>query len=469
MASKSKTVFVCDQCGYESVKWLGRCTSCGTWNSMKERKITAEKPGASPERYVKSNAKVSKLSDVSVTHEQRISCGIGELDRVLGGGLVVGSLVLVGGDPGIGKSTLLLQAAQNLSENWDVLYVSGEESEKQIKMRADRLRSEENDISLYCETDIEKILAAAEEVKPDVLIVDSIQTVYSEEISSVPGSISQVRECCMMLMKYAKQTGTAVFIVGHVTKEGTIAGPRILEHMVDCVLYFEGERHQSYRILRAVKNRFGSTNEIGVFEMEGDGLTEVDNPSMALLMGRPKDTPGSAVVCTTQGTRPILAEVQALVAPAGYGNPRRMSTGIDYNRMAMLLAVAEKRLGINLQNMDVYINVAGGIRITEPAADLAIITAVVSAYQGKSIPEDTVTIGETGLTGEIRSVNQMDKRLAELAKMGFKKCIIPKGKGSKAPEGMVVQTAENLSDVVKLCFGTRGGKRRNDIAGTCED
>lgn len=451
MASKSKTVFLCEECGYESPKWYGKCPACGAWSSLKERKISEPVKGASPERKVVSDSKVTKLNDVTVTKEQRISCGIGELDRVLGGGLVTGSLVLVGGDPGIGKSTLLLQSAMSLSKRFKVLYVSGEESEKQIKMRADRLSAASCEMNLYCETDIDKVLAVAGEIKPDVMIVDSIQTVYSEDIASVPGSISQVRECCMMLMKYAKQSGTAVFIVGHVTKEGTIAGPRILEHMVDCVLYFEGEHHQSYRILRAVKNRFGSTNEIGVFEMESNGLREVENPSGAMLMGRPKNVPGSAVVCTVTGSRPILAEVQALVAPTGASNPRRMGTGIDYNRMAMLIAVMEKRLGLSLQNMDVYINVAGGLKITEPAADLAIISAVVSAYTGKPVPEDMAAIGETGLTGEIRNVNQLDKRIAELEKMGFKKCIVPQG-GKVKKTDVEIKTAENLSDLVKYCF-----------------
>lgn len=451
MATKSKSVFLCDECGYESPKWYGKCPSCGAWSSLKERTVSNTVKGASPERRVVSNSKVTKLREVTVEHEERVSSGIGEFDRVLGGGIVTGSLVLVGGDPGIGKSTLLLQSAMKLSKDHSVLYVSGEESEKQIKMRADRLSDKTGDMSLYCETDIDKILETANEIKPDVMVIDSIQTVYSEEISSVPGSISQVRECCMMLMKYAKQSGTAVFIVGHVTKEGTIAGPRILEHMVDCVLYFEGERHQSYRILRAVKNRFGSTNEIGVFEMEGDGLHQVENPSAALLMGRPENTPGSAVVCTVEGSRPILAEVQALVAPTGGANPRRMGTGIDYNRMAMLLAVIEKRLGLSLQNCDVYINVAGGLKISEPAADLAVISAVISAYTGKPVPENLAAIGEIGLTGEIRNVNQLDKRISELEKMGFKKCIVPKGGKVKKTEAEI-KTAENLSDLVKYCF-----------------
>ncbi len=460
MASKSKTVYLCDECGYESPKWLGRCTSCGAWNSLKERKISVSPAGASPERKLAPDSKVVTLKSVTASNEERLLCGIGELDRVLGGGLVIGSLVLVGGDPGIGKSTLLLQTAGLMAENADILYISGEESEKQIKMRADRLGSGDKDIRLYCETNIDKILSAAENLKPHVMIIDSIQTVYSEEISSVPGSITQVRECCMMLMKYAKQSGTAVFIVGHVTKEGTIAGPRILEHMVDCVLYFEGERHQSYRILRAVKNRFGSTNEIGVFEMEGDGLHEVENPSTALLMGRPKDTPGSAVVCTVQGSRPILAEIQALTSPSGYGNPRRMGTGLDYNRTAMLLAVTEKRLGLNLQNMDIYINVAGGLKINEPATDLAVIMAVVSAYTGKPIPEDVAAIGETGLTGEIRSVNLIDKRVSELSKMGFKRCIVPGGCKVKAPDGTKLLYADNLSAAVRLCFS---GKKEENV------
>ncbi len=451
MSTKSKTVFLCDECGYESPKWYGKCPSCGAWSSLKERTVSSPVKGASPERKIQSVNTVTKLSVVSVNREERISSKIEEFDRVLGGGIVTGSLVLVGGDPGIGKSTLLLQSAMKLSEDYTVLYVSGEESEKQIKMRADRLSDKPGDMNLYCETDIDKILVSANEIKPDVMIIDSIQTVYSEEISSVPGSISQVRECCMMLMKYAKQSGTAVFIVGHVTKEGTIAGPRILEHMVDSVLYFEGEHHQSYRILRAVKNRFGSTNEIGVFEMEGDGLHEVENPSAALLMGRPENTPGSAVVCTATGSRPILAEVQALVAPTGSSNPRRMGTGIDYNRMVMLLAVVEKRVGLSLQNCDVYINVAGGLKITEPAADLAVISAVISAYTGKPIPENMAAIGEIGLTGEIRNVNQLDKRIAELCKMGFKKCIVPKGSKVKNADAEI-KTAENLSDLVKYCF-----------------
>ena len=454
MASKSKTVFLCDECGYESPKWYGKCPSCGAWSSLRERTVSSPVKGASPERKMQSDSKVTKLSAVTVEKEERISSTIEEFDRVLGGGIVTGSLVLVGGDPGIGKSTLLLQSAMKLSKEYAVLYVSGEESEKQIKMRADRLSDKPGDMNLYCETDIDKIIENANELKPDILVIDSIQTVYSEEISSVPGSISQVRECCMMLMKYAKQSGTAVFIVGHVTKEGTIAGPRILEHMVDCVLYFEGERHQSYRILRAVKNRFGSTNEIGVFEMEGDGLHQVENPSSALLMGRPENTPGSAVVCTIEGTRPILAEVQALVAPSGGGNPRRMGTGIDYNRMTMLLAVVEKRLGLSLQNCDVYINVAGGLKISEPAADLAVISAVVSAYTGKTIPENMAAIGEIGLTGEIRNVNQLDKRIAELEKMGFKKCIVPKG-GKVKKTDAEIKYAENLSDLVRFCFKSK--------------
>ncbi len=450
--SKGKILYMCDECGYETPKWYGKCPSCGAWSSIKEHKIAPALKGASPERKVVSDSKPVNLNNIKSSAEERILCNISEFDRVLGGGIVVGSLVLVGGDPGIGKSTLLLQASLKLSGDKEVLYVSGEESEKQIKMRADRLLDKGKNMSLYCETDIDKIISVAEELKPDIMVIDSIQTIYSEDISSVPGSISQVRECCMMLMKYAKQSGTSIFVVGHVTKEGTIAGPRILEHMVDCVLYFEGERHQSYRILRAVKNRFGSTNEIGVFEMENDGLHEVENPSMAMLMGKPKDAPGSAVVCTMEGTRPILAEVQALVSHCGGGNPRRMGTGIDYNRMAMLIAVMEKRLGINLQDKDVYINVAGGLKITEPAADLSIISAVISAYTGKVIPPDMVAIGETGLTGEIRNVNHIDKRIAELNKMGFTKCIIPGGSKIKDNNECSLYKANNLGDIMKICF-----------------
>ena len=448
--SKVKTVFVCQECGFESPKWLGKCTSCGSWNTMTEEIVTPSSPSLSgiSEKPV---SQVVPINQITASQESRVRCGIGELDRVLGGGLVLGSLVLVGGDPGIGKSTLLLQCAKTLSAAHPVLYASGEESQSQIKLRADRLGAVSDTLYLYCETDIDRVISAAHKLSPVALIVDSIQTMYTGDINSVPGSVSQVRECCLRLMKFAKTENISVFVVGHVTKEGTIAGPRILEHMVDSVLYFEGERHQAYRILRAVKNRFGSTDEIGVFEMKDRGLQEVENPSLMLLAGRPKDTPGSAVVCSMEGTRPILAEIQALISPTGFGTPRRMTTGIDYNRATMLLAVVEKRLHIPMQNQDAYINVAGGLRLVEPAADLALILAVLSGFQNLVLPDDLASIGEVGLTGEIRSITHVQRRVSELEKLGFHKCILPRDNmdGIKTQQ-MSLYPVSNVGEVMEV-------------------
>lgn len=447
--AKEKTVYVCQECGFQTGKWMGKCTACNTWGSLVEE---IQRPAAGGSTFLpKNKVEIKKLSEVEIDTTQRMHTGSAELDRVLGGGLVQGSLVLVGGDPGIGKSTLLLQTAKDLTKQGAVLYVSGEEAAGQIKMRAQRLGIEPDELYLLCETDLDSVLEAAQNTKPTVLVVDSIQTVFTADLSSAPGSVGQVRECCLRLMKYAKTTGTSVFVVGHVTKEGAIAGPRVLEHMVDCVLYFEGERQQAYRILRAVKNRFGSTNEIGVFEMKDCGLCEVPNPSLMMLSGRPEDAPGSAVVCSMEGTRPILAEVQALVSPSGFGNARRMASGIDYNRATMLLAVIEKRLGINMQNQDAYINIAGGLRIMETAVDLAVVLAVLSGVKNVALPYELAAIGEVGLTGEVRSISFAEKRIAELDKMGFQMCILPKANLQGLPKTkMELFGVANLADVIKI-------------------
>jgi len=444
---KQRTKYVCHLCGYETAKWMGKCPACDGWNSLEEALVRGEKKAAT----ITASTRVPQpLSAVDVTDYSRINCGITELDRVLGGGTVRGSLVLVGGDPGIGKSTLLLQLAANLEKSATLFYVSGEESEKQLKMRADRLCSESPSFFVLSETDITVIAGTLEQVKPDVLIIDSIQTMYHPEITSAPGSVSQVRESTMMLMRYAKETNTAVFIVGHVTKDGALAGPKVLEHMVDCVLYFEGERNHSYRVLRAVKNRFGSTNEIGVFEMTDHGLLEVENPSKMLLEGRPDSASGSAVVCTIEGTRPVLAEIQALVSPSGFGTPRRMATGIDYNRVNLIIAVLEKRVGLNLQNQDAYINIVGGIRLDEPAVDLATALAIASAFRNKPLDTELIAIGEIGLTGELRAVNQIERRLSEAVKLGFKTCLIPmsNAKNLHIPQGLKVLSAKNITEAL---------------------
>ncbi len=461
--AKAKTIYVCQECGFQTAKWMGKCTACGSWNSLVEE---IDHPTIEGVFNKREKAEVKPLNEVQMDETKRMHTGSKELDRVLGGGLVQGSLVLVGGDPGIGKSTLLLQTAKGLTEQGDVLYVSGEEAAGQIKMRAQRLGISSEGVYLLCETDMDSILAAANDARPAVMVIDSIQTVFTTELGSVPGSVGQVRECCLRLMKYAKTTGTSIFVVGHVTKEGAIAGPRVLEHMVDCVLYFEGERQQSYRILRAVKNRFGSTNEIGVFEMKDCGLCEVPNPSLMMLSGRPEDTPGSAVVCSIEGTRPILAEVQALVTPTGFGTARRMASGVDYNRANMLLAVIEKRLGINMQNQDAYINIAGGLRIMETAVDLAVVLAVLSGVKNVALPYELAAIGEVGLTGEVRSISYADKRITELDKMGFQMCILPNANVPGLQKtNMKIFGVSNLGDVTKVLNQLLKRKKRTGDGG----
>ena len=426
---KASSKFICRSCGFESAKWLGKCPSCSNWNTMDEVSISENTKSA----YTKPISKTltqdaptpKKLNEIGYNNDIRIKTGNSELDRVLGGGIVEGSMVLVGGDPGIGKSTLLLQICDYLGSNNKVLYISGEESASQIKIRADRLKTKTNNLMILSETNLDNILYHANDIKPDVVIIDSIQTVFKPDVPSAPGSVGQVREATHFLMRLAKENNIAVFIVGHVTKDGNIAGPKILEHMVDCVLYFEGDRYQSYRILRTVKNRFGSTNEIGVFEMKDDGLALVENPSEMLISGRPKNVPGSTVVCTLEGTRPVLAEVQALSSASGFNMARRSATGIDYNRAIMLIAVLEKKLGYTMQNQDVYINVIGGIKINETATDLAVILAIASNYKGFVIDHETIVFGEVGLTGEVRAISYIERRINEAIKLGFKKCIVP--------------------------------------------
>lgn len=426
--SKKKTVFFCKQCGYESSKWFGQCPGCHEWDSFVEEPVAKAVPGVSGTvSATKKDAVPTLLSNVTTDDENRISTKISEMDRVLGGGIVVGSLVLVGGDPGIGKSTLLLQMCRNLSdEGKKVLYVSGEESLRQIKMRAERLGTFSRDISILCETDLDIISNSITDMMPDVVIIDSIQTMYREDVGSAPGSVSQVREATSILMRIAKGLHITVFIVGHVTKEGVVAGPRVLEHMVDTVLYFEGDGGASFRFLRGVKNRFGSTNEIGVFEMRADGLREVLNPSEYMLQGKPENEAGSVVACSIEGTRPILVEVQALVCRTNFNMPRRTSAGTDYNRVNLLLAVMEKRIGLHLGDCDAYINVAGGMRINEPALDMGIVLAVLSSYKNIAIDSKTICFGEVGLVGEVRAVNQAEQRVLEAAKLGFDRCIMPK-------------------------------------------
>ncbi|HHV59609.1 MAG TPA: DNA repair protein RadA [Clostridiaceae bacterium] len=425
--AKVKSIFVCQTCGFEVSGWMGKCPSCNSWNSFVEE-ISEKQPDKISD---KSFSAPVLIGEVKVDNEDRLSTDIKELDRVLGGGMVKGSLILVGGDPGIGKSTLLIQVCGQVKTKANILYVSGEESLKQVKLRADRLGIANDRILMLSETNISSIEKVIAGEKPEFVIIDSIQTMYSEEISSAPGSVSQVRAVTGELMKISKGSGITIIIVGHVTKEGTLAGPRVLEHMVDTVLYFEGERHLSYRILRAVKNRFGSTNEIGIFEMTGSGLREVENPSETMLSGKPKDVPGSVVVSCMEGTRPLLIEVQALVCPTSFGMPRRMATGVDYNRITLLMAVLEKRIGMQLHNFDAYVNVAGGLKVDEPACDLGIVLAVASSFRNIPVANNVVLIGEVGLTGEIRAVSQIEKRVTEAMRIGFKRCIIPAG-NSKA-------------------------------------
>ena len=424
MAKAKKSIFFCQNCGHEESKWLGQCPMCKEWNTFVEEKMTMSKTVEAAKS--RGELEVVTLSSVSTTEDERIKTGIGELDRVLGGGIVPGSLVLVGGDPGIGKSTLLLQVCQRLAENKKkVLYISGEESLKQIKLRANRMGDFSENLYLLCETNLDLIRTVIEREKPETVIIDSIQTMYNEAVGSAPGSVSQVRESTNILMQLAKGMNISIFIVGHVTKEGTVAGPRVLEHMVDTVLYFEGDRHASYRILRGVKNRFGSTNEIGVFEMQRSGLAEVENPSEFMLNGKPEHASGSVVACAMEGTRPMLMEIQALVCKTNFGMPRRTAAGFDYNRVNLLMAVLEKRIGLPLSGYDAYVNIAGGIKMNEPAADLGIVMAIASSYKNQPIAEDTIVFGEVGLSGEVRAVTMPEQRIAEAKKLGFKTCLLP--------------------------------------------
>ncbi|MCR5507454.1 MAG: DNA repair protein RadA [Lachnospiraceae bacterium] len=453
--TKAKSVFYCSECGYESAKWMGQCPGCHSWNTFVEEAVRAASAhsGAGRVRSAASAARPEKLKDISLESEDKISTHMGELDRVLGGGIVRGSLTLVGGDPGIGKSTLLLQVCRLLSlDNVKILYISGEESLKQIKMRAGRIGDFTDSLLLLCETDLEAIEDVIQKEKPSVVVIDSIQTMYSSDISSAPGSVSQVREATAVLLRLAKGLSTAIFIVGHVTKEGTVAGPRVLEHMVDTVLYFEGDRNASYRILRGVKNRFGSTNEIGVFEMRNEGLVEVMNPSEYMLNGRPKDASGSVVVCALEGTRPLLIELQALVCRSSFGIPRRQTTGADLNRVNLLMAVLEKRIGLKMAECDAYVNVAGGLKLNEPAADLGIVLALVSSYKNLVIPWDVIAFGEVGLSGEVRSVSMPAQRIKEAHKLGFTTCILPdsvlKSVG-EVPKGMTLIGVGSVVDALK--------------------
>ena len=427
MAKIKKSIYFCQNCGHEESKWLGQCPMCKEWNTFVEEKVSTPVAGVSRGSSVaKKKSQIVTLSSVSTTDEERTKTGIKELDRVLGGGIVQGSLVLVGGDPGIGKSTLLLQVCQKLAARQKkVLYISGEESLKQIKLRANRMGEFADSLFLLCETNLAAIQSVIEKETPDVVVIDSIQTMYSEEVGSAPGSVSQVREATNTLMQLAKGLGISIFIVGHVTKEGTVAGPRVLEHMVDTVLYFEGDRHASYRLLRAVKNRFGSTNEIGVFEMRSTGLEEVKNPSEFMLNGKPSDTSGSIVACSMEGTRPILVEIQALVCQSNFGIPRRTAVGTDFNRVNLLMAVLEKKVGIHLAACDAYVNIAGGMKMTEPAIDLGISLAVVSSCKDIVIPDSVIAFGEIGLSGEVRAVSMAGQRVAEAKKLGFETVILP--------------------------------------------
>ena len=426
MAKGKKSIFFCQNCGHEEAKWLGQCPACKEWNTFVEERIDS---GITKETTVAARAvheaKVVPLTEATADDDTRSETGIKELDRVLGGGIVPGSLVLVGGDPGIGKSTLLLQVCQRMAQMKKILYISGEESQAQIKLRANRMGNFTSGLLLLCETNLGIIRSVIEKERPELVIIDSIQTMYSEDVTSAPGSVSQVRESTNVFMQLAKGLCIPIFIVGHVTKEGTVAGPRVLEHMVDTVLYFEGDRHASYRILRAVKNRFGSTNEIGVFEMRQSGLVEVENPSEYMLSGKPENASGSVVACSMEGTRPILLEIQALVCRTNFGMPRRTAAGTDYNRVNLLMAVLEKRLGMSLGNCDAYVNIAGGIKMNEPAIDLGIVMALVSSYRNRPIDEKTIVFGEVGLSGEVRAVNMPEQRVAEAKKLGFETCILP--------------------------------------------
>lgn len=452
--AKTKTKFVCTECGYETPKWFGKCPECGEWNTLLEQIIDSAAFVAAKSSVLLS--KPQSLNSITITDEERYSTGLNELDRVLGGGIVRGSLILVGGDPGIGKSTLLLQISNNLgNRNYKVLYISGEESLKQIKIRASRMEMSSENIFIVSENSMDNIRVHIDDVKPDVLIIDSIQTMYNPSITSAPGSVSQVREATLALMNISKINGIATFIVGHVTKQGAIAGPRVLEHMVDTVLYFEGDNHMLYRMLRGVKNRFGSTNEIGIFEMGDIGLVEVKNPSQMLLSGRMKGASGTCVIAAMEGTRPMLVEVQALLSYTNFGVPRRNATGIDYNRVNLLMAVLEKKVGMQLQNYDSYVNAVGGIKISEPASDLGVTAVIASSFRDREINDETVIIGEVGLAGEVRAVNFIEKRINEAHKLGFKSCVIPDNnlKNIDINNGMKLYGVKNVGEMLEIVIG----------------
>ena len=452
MAKAKKSIYFCQNCGHEESKWLGQCPMCKEWNTFVEEKTGAVKSGTGTVKTGRA-AKAVTLQSVSADEDERALTEIGELDRVLGGGIVPGSLVLVGGDPGIGKSTLLLQVCRKLSDsNRKILYISGEESQKQIKMRANRMGKFSDTLFLLCETNLDLIRGVIEEQKPDMAVIDSIQTMYDDAVASAPGSVSQVRESTNIFMQLAKGLGITIFLVGHVTKEGTVAGPRVLEHMVDTVLYFEGDRHASYRILRSVKNRFGSTNEIGVFEMRDKGLVEVENPSEFMLNGRPECASGSVVACSIEGTRPMLLEIQALVCRSNFGMPRRTAAGLDYNRVNLLMAVLEKRLGLPLSSYDAYVNIAGGIRMNEPATDLGVVMSIVSSYKNRPVAGDTIVFGEVGLSGEVRAVTMPEQRVTEAKKLGFKTCIMPavSVKTVGKTEGMEIIGVKTVNQAMQL-------------------
>ena len=454
MAKGKKTVYFCQNCGHEEAKWLGQCPMCKEWNTFVEEVVDKKSAGTlAKQKATASEAKVLPLSQIEMTYDKRVSTDMKELDRVLGGGIVQGSMVLVGGDPGIGKSTLLLQVCRNLSEhNIKVLYISGEESLQQIKIRAERIGNFGDSLKLLCETNLDTIKAVIDREKPQIVVIDSIQTMFNEEVSSAPGSVSQVRESTGVLMQIAKGMGISIFIVGHVTKEGVVAGPRVLEHMVDTVLYFEGDRHAAYRILRGVKNRFGSTNEIGVFEMEEKGLSEVLNPSEMLISGRPKEASGAVVACSLEGTRPILLEVQALVTATNFGMARRTANGVDYNRINILLAILEKRCGYAMSRYDAYVNIAGGMKMNEPALDLAVVMALVSSFKNREVDPGMLIFGEVGLSGEVRGVSQAAQRVSEAIKMGFTSCLLPKSNLEKLKDEKRIRLigVENVREAIQL-------------------
>ena len=452
MASKNRTVYRCSECGYETYKWAGRCPGCGQFNTMNEEVIQKSPSVSSHSNIITGECKAFTLEEINSTDEQRYYTGLKELDRVLGGGIVKGSLVLLGGDPGIGKSTIMLQICQHLGKQLKILYVSGEESARQIKIRAQRLNVDTDGLLIMSQTDIEIITEQILRIMPDIVIIDSIQTMSHNNITSSPGSVVQVRECTNALMRTAKNNNISIFVIGHVNKDGAIAGPKVLEHIVDAVLYFEGERNLSYRILRAVKNRYGSTNEIGLFEMRDAGLFEVEKPSLMLLSGRPEHVSGTCIACVMEGSRPILAEVQGLVTPTGFGTPRRMATGFDYNRMSLLLAVLEKRAGYYFSHHDTYLNVIGGLRLDEPAADLAVSLALVSGLKDKPIDDNTIAFGEVGLGGELRAVTKAQERVSEAARLGFTRCILPKQnlKLITKPEGIELIGIKSVREAVEF-------------------